>query len=224
MLKPDQDIVKKGGLNYIVDTSCRPLHFKPWLGDAFSFLYDLLMKKTVFPKKLNADIIDHINFMNETLKDIHDKKVLELAAGSGCATQFLANDNEYTGTDISPGLLKIAVKKFRKSGFLNPEFYICSAEELPFENESFDVCLCMLALNFFDPLDQAVREISRILKKGAVFLCAVPVPERNEKNSTIRGKLYSEDELKQFFESNHFKFEVLPFQNGALLYFKGIKN
>ena len=55
--------------------------------------------------------------------DIHGKTVLELASGSGSAVYFLAKDNRYTGSDISPGLLKRAVKKFNTAGFKEAEFY-----------------------------------------------------------------------------------------------------
>jgi hypothetical protein len=34
-LKPDVQIIKKGGLCYLVESSNRLLRFKPWLGDSF---------------------------------------------------------------------------------------------------------------------------------------------------------------------------------------------
>ena len=57
--------------------------------------------------------------------------MLELATGSGNAVNFLPNDNKYTGADISPGLLRKAVKRFRAAGFKDDEFYVTSADDLP---------------------------------------------------------------------------------------------
>ena len=59
MLKKDRRAIKKNGLYYIVEDGGRLLKFKPWLGDAFSFLYDFFMKNSIFPKKFGRDIKKH---------------------------------------------------------------------------------------------------------------------------------------------------------------------
>jgi len=48
----------------------------------------------------------------------------------------------------------------------------------------------------------------------------VPVPERNGLKSTIRGTLYSEVELERMCQRIGLRFIKLPYENGALLYFK----
>jgi ubiquinone/menaquinone biosynthesis C-methylase UbiE len=69
-------------------------------------------------------------------------------------------------------------------------------------------------------LDSVIKEAKRVLKSQGIFICSVPVPERNQKQNIIRGKLYSENELKEIFEMNGFYFNSYDFRNGALLYFK----
>jgi len=56
----------------------------------------------------------------------------------------------------------------------------------------------------------------------AVFICCVPVPERNKLNNAIRGTLYSEEKLEKTCRENGFSFESIPVENGALLYFRAI--
>ena len=56
----------------------------------------------------------HYKILSNELKGVHEKRVLELSTGSGGAVNFLSNDNQYAGADISPGLLRKAVKKFFK--------------------------------------------------------------------------------------------------------------
>ena len=51
MLKDEIKVIRKKGLYYIVKNGDRLLKFKPWLGDIFSFLYDFIMKNSIFPKK-----------------------------------------------------------------------------------------------------------------------------------------------------------------------------
>jgi ubiquinone/menaquinone biosynthesis C-methylase UbiE len=136
---------------------------------------------------------------------------------------FLNSDNQYTGTDISTGLLKQAAKQFMKAGFPNPKFYVVSADDLPFESSTFDVCLCILSLNFIGNVDKVFQEIRRVLLPDGLFVCSVPVPERNKLQSTIRGLLYSEEELEKTCQKYGFEFVRFSCENGALLYFKAIR-
>lgn len=180
------------------------------------------MKNAIFPKKFGGDINKHYEILSQELVSTHGKRVLELATGSGSAVNFLPNDNEYTGTDISPGLLKKAVKNFGIAVFKEAEFYITSAEDLPFENNTFSICLCILSLNFFNDVEKVFQEINRVMLPSGVLICCVPVPERNKLQSTIRGILKSEDDLTEICKDHDFGFESLPSQNGALLYFRAI--
>ena len=220
MLKNGIRVIKKSNLYYIAESENAVTRFKPWLGDVFSFLYDYIMKNSIFPKKFGGDINKHYTILRQELKDIHNKRVLELATGSGSAVRFLPNDNQYTGTDISPGLLRKAVKRFNAAGFKDADFYVASAEDIPFNEGIFDVCLCILSLNFFSDINKVFREIKRVLAPGSLFVCSVPVPERNKLKSTIRGKLYSQEKLEKTCQEYGLAFENIPVENGALLYFK----
>jgi ubiquinone/menaquinone biosynthesis C-methylase UbiE len=222
MIKSNLKFKLKNNINYIVRNG-KKLQFKPWLGDVFSFMYDSIMKNSIFPKKFSADIKKHYKILTEVLENIHGKKVIELAAGSGSAVNFLNNDNIYTGTDISSGLLKRAYKKFISAGFKNPEVYAAPADDLPFVNNSFDICLCILSLNFFENTEKVLREINRVLLPEGRFICSVPVPERKKNNSHIRGKLYTEEQLKEKLVKNGFTFQAIRQENGALLYFSSGK-
>ncbi|MEJ2155674.1 MAG: hypothetical protein P8X96_10085, partial [Desulfobacteraceae bacterium] len=66
------------------------------------------------------------------------------------------------------------------------------------------------------------KEIHRVAVKDAIFICSVPVPERNKLQSTIRGTLYSEEKLERICKEDGFIFESIPAKNGALLYFRTI--
>jgi ubiquinone/menaquinone biosynthesis C-methylase UbiE len=222
VLKNGIRVINKKGLYYIIEDGGRLLKFKPWLGDAFSFLYDFIMKRSVFPKKFSADMNRHYEILSKELKNVHEKCVLELATGSGSAVNFLPNDNQYTGTDISPGLLKKAIKSFRNAGFENAGFYVASADHLPFENDIFNIVLCILSLNFFNDTINVFQEIRRVTALDAIFICCVPVPERNKIQSKIRGTLYSEDKLVRICKEHGLNYETILSENGALLYFRAI--
>ncbi len=224
MLKNGVRTIERRGLHYIVENGNDIKQFKPWLGDSFSFLYDFIMKNSIFPKKFGGEMSKHYEILGQTLKEVHSKRVLELATGSGSAVNFLDKDNQYTGTDISPGLLGIAVKSFRAAGFERAEFYVTSADDLPFDDSTFSICLCILSLNFFNDIKRVFQEVKRVLALDGVFVCCVPVPERNKLQSTIRGTLCSEEELAGICEEHGFRFVSMPSDNGALLYFKALLN
>lgn len=222
MLKEGIEFKQKNGINYLYSNG-KIIKYTPWLGDWFAFLYDFIMEKSLFPKKFEASIKAHNIFLNKVLTNIHNKNVLELATGSGNLSEFLPDDNTYTGIDISKGLLRIAHKKFKKKIFNNYKLYLCSAKDLPFQDNSFDLCICNLSLNFFDDAKTVINEIKRVLIKNGTFICSVPVPERNKKNNIIRGKLHTEKQLKEIFENIGFEFNSTDLINGTLFYFAAIK-
>jgi len=222
-LKENFFIIKKDGINFLVDKKGKIKKFKPWLGDIFSFLYDRIMEKSIFPKKFNGDIKYHFEILKKEYKNICKSNVLEISTGSGNAVFFLNNDNNYAGVDISPGLLKRAYKRFREYGFNDIELFNSSAEELPFADNYFDFAICNLSMNFFENIELFIRELNRVLKNGSMFFCSVPVPERKIEKSRIRGTLYTEKMLKESFERFDFSFESKFFDNGALFYFSAVK-
>jgi SAM-dependent methyltransferase len=219
-IKDSVRITKKKGINHLLDDNNKLIKNKPWLGDLFSFLYDRIMEKSVFPKKFNASIEEHYKILKKIFKNTSNKIIIEFATGSGDAIKFLNNNNIYTGVDISSGLLRLAKKKFNKYGFTRFELYSADACETPFQSNTFDIAICNLSLNFFHNVDNFISESHRILKQNGILYCSVPIPERKKSKATIHGRLYKLDDLKKMFENKNFNFEPLPYENGALLYFK----
>jgi SAM-dependent methyltransferase len=217
-------IIQKNKIYYILDDNGKVKKFKPWLGDMFSFLYDRIMEKSIFPKKFKGSMAKHFDILKKEYQNIHGKNLLEIATGSGYAAYLLNSDNSYTGIDISSGLLCQAVNKFKENNFRDAEFFVADANEMPFNNEFFDVAICDLSLNFLGNIETFIKELKRVMKNGSIFYCSVPVPERKDLKSKIRGRLYSENELKIWFEKCRFSFIPKPFENGALLYFEAKLN
>ncbi|MBN1151503.1 class I SAM-dependent methyltransferase [candidate division WOR-3 bacterium] len=221
-IKDSVKIIRKNGINFILDDKNRIIKKKPWLGDLFSFLYDKIMKNSVFPKRLSASFKEHYKILEKIYENIENKTILEFATGSGDIIKLLNNNNSYTGLDISPGLLRLAKRKLGKYAFDKFELYCVDALDTPFQNYSFDIAICNLSLNFFHNIERFISETSRILKEDGIFYCSVPVPERKNLKAEIHGTLYKIEDLKALFENNNFSFETLPFENGSLLYFKAV--
>jgi len=220
--KQNRKTIKKKNIHYLTDEKGNISKLRPWFGGTFSFLYDIVMKKNIFPKKLNASISIHERILKKEFQNLRNANILEIATGSGNMAPFLNIDNKYTGVDISTGLLKKAFLRFKKYGFKNMELFNADACELPFSDNTFDLGICNLSLNFFDDLELVIHEIGRVLKQGSTFFCSIPIPERKPTSSKIRGKLYSENELKLLFEKYNFLFKSKRYRNGAILYFSAV--
>ncbi len=209
--------MQKNGITYLLDERGKRKQYKPWLGDLFSFAYDRIMARSVFPNKFDASLDAHPSILQDVLSGVHGMRVLELATGSssGSAATMLPNDNDYTGVDISTRLLRKAVRRFERAAF-----YLCSADALHFAVNAFDRCICNLSLNFFPDLDIVLDHVRRVLKPYGQFVCSVPVPERNARRSTVRENLHTQRELAEQCAAHGFTFEPLPAKNGARLYFE----
>jgi hypothetical protein len=138
-IKDSVRITKKRGINHLLDNSNKLIRNKPWLGDLFSFLYDRMMEKSVFPKKFNPSREIHYKILGKIFENTSNKTIIEFATGSGDAIKFLNTSNIYTGVDISSGLLRLAQKKFNKYGFTRFELYSVDACETPFQSNTFDI-------------------------------------------------------------------------------------
>jgi SAM-dependent methyltransferase len=99
---------------------------------------------------------------------------LEIGAGTGYFSLNLLQAGvvrEAVCTDISPGMLRALEENAARLG-LSVETRACDAEDLPFEEWSFDVVLGHAVLHHLPDLGRAFREFLRVLRPGGVVLFA----------------------------------------------------
>jgi ubiquinone/menaquinone biosynthesis C-methylase UbiE len=92
-------------------------------------------------------------------------RVLDVGCGSGVATVPLAEYYErVVGSDKETEMIETA----RSSAPPNVEYFVASAEELPFPNTSFDLVTVAQAFHWFDQ-PRALAEMKRILKPNGMI-------------------------------------------------------
>lgn len=97
-------------------------------------------------------------------------QALDIATGGGhTALKFAPYVAHVTVTDITPRMLEQA-EAFITSQVNNVSFKVADAEDLPFENETFDLVTCRIAPHHFPNAAKFVREAARVLKTGGLFL------------------------------------------------------
>jgi SAM-dependent methyltransferase len=104
-------------------------------------------------------------------------RVLDLASGSGQPAILLARavgaEGRVTATDVSEGMLVSSRENAAAAGVENMDFRRADAEELPFEDGSFDVATCRFGVMFFSPVVGALEEVRRVLRPdGRIALVA----------------------------------------------------
>lgn len=107
---------------------------------------------------------------------------LDLACGTGEPGLVVAAEQggKVTLTDISAGMVRQAERKAAARGLDNVRFQVCSADELPFPDGSFDSATCRLGLMFMPDPVAAAAEIKRVLRPGGRVCAAVwAEPEGN---------------------------------------------
>lgn len=96
--------------------------------------------------------------------------VLDIACGIG---EFLRACDTFgarvSGVDLSDKAIN-ACKTILPQG----KFHSCSAERLPFENDSFDVVTCLGSLEHFINPVESLKEMVRVAKPTAKFVILVP--------------------------------------------------
>ncbi|MCB9461907.1 MAG: methyltransferase domain-containing protein [Anaerolineaceae bacterium] len=98
-------------------------------------------------------------------------KVLDIATGGGhTARTFAAHVQEVVASDISPDMLAAARASMEKQGVKNVTFKEADAENLPFEDNTFDLVTCRIAPHHFPNVQKFVSEAARVVKPGHVFL------------------------------------------------------
>jgi ubiquinone/menaquinone biosynthesis C-methylase UbiE len=103
--------------------------------------------------------------------------VLDIAGGAGEPSLTIAERVGPTGsvtcTDAVAEMVEAARAEARSRGITNVEFKQCTADSLPFADESFDFVVSRLGAMFFpDPL-AACKEMLRVVKPGGMIALVV---------------------------------------------------
>lgn len=103
-------------------------------------------------------------------------RVLDMAGGSGDIGERIVNAShgfaKVIVSDINQEMLNEGIareKNWRFSG--RAEFICANAEELPFEDNSFNAYTISFGIRNVPQIDKALAEVFRALKRGGQFLC-----------------------------------------------------
>ena len=112
------------------------------------------------------------------------QRVLDIAAGAGepavSAAERVGPGGYVLATDISEGIVELALQVARERGLEQIEARAMDGEKLDLPDASFDAVLCRLGLMYMPHPVTALREWRRVLRAGGrVAVVVFSTPDRN---------------------------------------------
>jgi SAM-dependent methyltransferase len=103
-------------------------------------------------------------------------EVLDVAAGSGNPAMPAAQAGaRVTALDLAPSLLEIGRRRAAEAG-VDVEFVEGDAEALPYDDESFDVVISVVGVQFAPRHEVVARELARVVRPGGRIVLASWTP------------------------------------------------
>ena len=100
--------------------------------------------------------------------------VLDVGCGTGALLRELEsrlpNEIDLAGVDPAPAMLEVARGKLRPGSRIRLEE--ASAEQLPFQNETFDLVISTVSFHHWSDQPAGLREAARVLKPGGRIVLA----------------------------------------------------
>lgn len=129
---------------------------------------------------VKAFVLPKIKFITKNIKPQKKTTLLDVGCGNGFFTYHFAKLYNVTGLDFSKRMLKI-----------NPHYKLVhgDAENLPFDNNTFDIVFCSDLLHHLKKPKEAIREMKRVVKKYII----VSEPNRNNPLMFLFGLIKKEE-------------------------------
>ncbi len=139
-------------------------------------MFDNISPKYDFLNRLLSMGIDRgwRNKLIDLMKPYQPKNILDIATGTGDLAILEAiqlSPEKVIGLDISEGMLKVAKEKVLEKKLEHIiELITGDAENIPYENDTFDAITVAFGVRNFENLKQGLKEMNRVLKPGGIAL------------------------------------------------------
>ncbi len=165
---------------------------------------------SIAPVFTDAGVLEQIR---TAIKPSRAMRVLDLGCGPGIVTAAIAPDvKEIVAYDLTPEMLAKARKTCVESGLKNVRFELGSAEQLPFEEESFDCVVTRLTIHHFLDPHRVMNEVVRVTRRGGKVVVADVVSSEYESEARLHNaleilrdpthvRMFSASEILELFES-----------------------
>lgn len=137
-----------------------------------------------FSQSVSSPLISRNEFYKILGRDLKDKQLLDVACGDGVDLVYYEKlGANVAGIDASDELVSIA-----KSKLPSADIRVGVFENLPFDDNSFDVVVSKYAIQTATDVGKPLQELTRVAKSGAtiVYLTVHPLRQFMEKKGKFR--------------------------------------
>lgn len=152
-------------------------------------------------------------------------EALDIATGGGHTALAISRHVKHVvASDLTPRMLDAAREHIEGKGVTNVSFEIADAEQLPFDEASFDIVTCRIAPHHFGDVQAFCNEVARVLRPGGRFVLMDSIsPEDAEldafinelewRRDTTHVRSYSLAEWQSFLEEAGLQVEEAEYVN-----------
>jgi len=172
-----------------------------------------MVAKVGFRKHFHLGGFEATRELVELCQIDRNEHVLDIGCGSGRTACYIAKRYgcRVGGVDLLQGMVDRANERARREGVQDTvEFQVGDAQELPFENELFDVVIGEFITGLLEDKHRGVKEYLRVVKPGgtiglneATWVKTPPPTELGEylsKGFGVRGEILDSDGWRELLE------------------------
>lgn len=140
--------------------------------------------------------------------DWKDRAILDAGCGTGAILHRLGSDGKKVGIDLSPDAIAFCEKRGLRQAQLG------DITALPFAADSFDAIICSSVLyhRWVPDVDQALKELRRVLKPGGVLILNLPACESlHSKHDELvfTARRFNQDDVRALLAKSNFEIKKL---------------
>jgi ubiquinone/menaquinone biosynthesis C-methylase UbiE len=146
------------------------------------------------------------------LDELSFNNLLDVGCGTGTLLSLINTryDAQIAGVDLTPKMLNIARIKLGDDADLK----VADSEDLPFEDNKFDMVICTDSFHHYPHPENVLNEIRRVLEPDGMIIIAdpyTPTPLRQMVNLYFKlsrsgdVKIYSESDIRNLLENTGFE-------------------
>jgi len=167
---------------------------KQWVRRAFNKAAKTYDDAAVLQKEVCSRLLEHLDPVK-----MQPEVILDVGAGTGFGVGLLMKRYKkanITAVDLAPEMLKMVAKQ--GSWLRRPKLICADADHLPLADDSVDMIISSLMLQWSGDLERTFREFKRVLKPGGLLMFATFGPDTLMELRNSWAKVDTDGHVNQF--------------------------